>query len=143
MPHTYPFFLDSLIGGMLPAAGQSLETLQIRSSIGHQLVYTINPNYYLAGNSMGTSFITEAYEFGIIGVIISAFVFVKVILLFEKSIAKSRIGKYFLFYMFTIIVLSPRGAILPGIYDLLKYGIIGGGILLLFNLRLINKYEEN
>lgn len=139
MAHTYPFFLDSLIGGMLPAAGQSLETLQIRSSIGHQLVYEINPNYYLAGHSMGTSFITEAYEFGIIGVIISAFVFIKVILFFEKYVEKSRIGKYFLFYMFTIIILSPRGALLPGIYDLLKYGIIGGGILMLFNLKLINK----
>ena len=139
MPHTYPFFIDSLIGGMLPASGQSLETLQIRSSLGHQLVYTISPNYYLAGHSMGTSFIAEAYEFGIIGIIISAFIFVKVIILFEKYIVKSRLGKYFLFYMFTIIILSPRGAILPGIYDLLKYYIIGGSILLLFNLRLINR----
>ena len=35
IPHSYPFVFDSLIGGLTGAYGQSLETLNVRSSIGH------------------------------------------------------------------------------------------------------------
>ena len=141
--YNYPFFLDSLIGGILPASGQKLETLEIRSSIGHQLVYAINPEYYLAGGSMGTAFVTEGYEFGIIGVILAAYVFVVFVKFVEDKMWLSRIGCFFLYYEVELLLLSPRGSFLPGIYDLLKYGGVATIILFCFNLSFWGKKKKD
>lgn len=137
--HTYPFFLDSVIGGMLGASGQNVETLQVRSSIGHQLVYAINPDYYLSGASMGTAFVTESYEFGIIGVIIGAFIFIQFVKFVENKAWHYRITMFFLYYQVQLLLLSPRGAFLPGIYDILKFGGLVSVIMLFYGISLFKK----
>ncbi len=135
MEHTYPFVLDSLIGGLTGQYGQSLETLEVRSSIGHQLVYTLNPEYYLSGASMGTSFVAEGFEFGLIGVIIVSSLLSIMVNFVETKMTKGFIKLFLLYYFFQIIILSPRGAILPGIYDIIKY--LGCSFIILKTYELI------
>lgn len=130
MPHNYPFVFDSLIGGLTGHYGQSMETLEHRASIGHHLVYTLNPNYYLAGASTGTSYIAECYEFGIIGVMIGALVLAIFIILVDYKMRRSYGLMCFIFLFFSNIILSPRGSLFVGLYDIIKYGLIIG--LLLF-----------
>ena len=68
----YPFILDPLVAGFTGLSGQSLEVLETRSSLGHHLIYLLNPEYYLSGFSGGTTSIAELYQFGILGVSIGA-----------------------------------------------------------------------
>ncbi|WP_018336400.1 O-antigen polysaccharide polymerase Wzy [Butyricimonas synergistica] len=134
IPHNYPYFLDQLIGGLLGATGQSYETLQVRSSLGHQLMYYLNPDYYLQGASLGTNFVAEMYEFGIFGVILGAFMLVYFIYLVENRMFKSHLSLIFLFEFFTLILLSPRGSLLPSIYYMIKFTIVVMVILYSYKL---------
>ncbi len=137
MPHIYPFVFDSLIGGMTGYYGQSLETLEHRASIGHHLVYTLNPNYYLAGASTGTSFITECYEFGLIGVVLGTLVLALFMIFIDYKMRKSYYLMVFLFLFFSNIVLSPRGSLFLGVYDIIKYSLIL--VILLFIYSIFHK----
>ncbi|WP_106830637.1 O-antigen polysaccharide polymerase Wzy [Parabacteroides pacaensis] len=124
LPHNYPYFLDSCIGGLMGVSGQSLETLSVRSSIGHHLVYYLNPDYYLAGASLGTSFVTEIYEFKYVGVILGALALAYFMYFVEYKMMKTPFLLIFLFDFFTIILLSPRGSLLPSIYFIIKYTLV-------------------
>jgi oligosaccharide repeat unit polymerase len=120
IPHNYPFILDPILSMLIRADGQSLEVLGRRSSLGHQLVYTINPNYYLGGFSLGTSSIAELYEFGIIGIIVGSILFSWYVAKFNKLIMHNR-WILFLSYVFTShIISSPRAAFLPSAYEIIR-----------------------
>ena len=134
MPHNYPFVFDSLIAGLTGASGQNLETLRVRASIGHHLVYTLNPNYYLSGASTGTSYIAECFEFGVFGIIIGTFVLAYFLYYFDYKLMRSRYMMVFMFTMFTLIVLSPRGSLFLGIYDIIKYSIVYFLLVSLYNI---------
>lgn len=131
LPYRYPFFLDQAISGLFGLfgigeayTGQSLHTLEGRSALGHQLTYFINPGYYLSGASMGTAWVTECYQIGLIGVILGGAVLAMFVLFLDTKIIKSKIWSIFIYEFFSLIILSPRGSLLPSIYLLLKYGAI-------------------
>lgn len=129
LPHKYPFFLDQAISGVFGLfgesyTGQSLHTLSGRSSLAHQLTYYVNPNYYLSGASMGTAWVTECYEFGLIGVMIGGAVLAKFCQLLDAHIIQSRYWSVFIFEFFSLIILSPRGNLLPSVYLILKYSAV-------------------
>lgn len=139
IPHHYPFFLDQAISGLFGIfgesyTGQSLHTLAGRSALGHQLTYYVNANYYLAGSSMGTAWVTECYEFGLVGVMIGGAVLAKFVQLLDTRIIKSSYWSIFLFEFFSLIILSPRGSLLPSIYSLLKYTIIVAVVMGAYNI---------
>lgn len=142
MDHTYPFVLDSLIGGLTGQYGQSIETLEVRSSLGHQLVYMLNSEYYLSGASMGTSFVAEGFEFGLVGVIIVSLLLALMVNFVENRMTKGFIKLFLLYYFFQTIILSPRGAILPGIYDIIKYLVIAFIMLKTYSLISFRKRLE-
>lgn len=140
-PHNYPFVLDSLIGGLTGAYGQSEETLQIRASLGHHLVYALNPKYYFSGFSTGTSYIAECYEFGAIGVGLGAIVLGWFCNVFNAYIMKSHFRMLFLYLCFQLIILSPRGSLFLGLYDIIKYSLCY--MILKFSIGLIiNKIKK-
>lgn len=122
MAHNYPFILDSLIGSLIPGAtGQSEHVLEVRSNIGHQLVYSLNPSYYLGGNSTGTSLIAEAYEYGVFGVIFGAILLGWFLVFFEKKIVNGSYGKLFVFLFFQFLVLTPRGSLFVPLQNIIKF----------------------
>lgn len=138
--HWYPYFLDSVIGGVLPASGQNLHTLEVRSSLTHHLCYAINPDYYFAGNSLGTSNIAEFYEFGLVGVLIGAFLLIYFIKVLNTNIFSKRIWLFLSAYCFRLIILSPRGGLLPSIYEVFKLCAIA--LVILFIARYKIKIKQ-
>ena len=130
IPHNLPFFLDQPFYGLtstilgLPSAGQSLEMVEVRSSLAHNLVYYLNPGYYLNGNSMGTAWVAECYEFGIIGVILGATVLSLFVRFFETRIVGSRYFSILTYMFFGLIIMSPRSSLFPSLYTVLKWFIV-------------------
>lgn len=121
--YLYPFVLYNLISGFSGYTGQSIEVLQHNCGVGHQLMYAINPDFYLSGASLGSSSITELYDLGIIGVIVGALFFPVMIVFFEKKFASSRFFLFLSFFLFTSFVMSSRGSFFPNTYAILKYFI--------------------
>lgn len=140
MDHNYPFFLDSLIGGLTGATGQSMHVLEVRSNIGHQLVYSLNPGYYLAGYSTGTSFIAEMYEFGVCGVIIGTVMLGLFCVLFENKMCKNHFRMLFAYLFFQFLILTPRGSLFVPIYDIIKYILCFCVLKYTIGLFIKNKY---
>lgn len=124
MAHNYPFIFDTLVGWTTGADGQSLEVLDARSSLGHQLVYSLNPDYYLSGMSLGTTNIAELYEFGILGVIIGGILYAIFLTKFTLNVKYSRTWLLFSFFLFSSIALSPRGAYFPSLYSFIRILIV-------------------
>lgn len=137
VPHNYPYILDPIISWMFPS-GQSEEVIMKRSAINHQLTYTLNPNYYLSGASLGTNFIAELYEFGIFGIIIGAFLFALFISKFSNNVLRNR---YLLFLSLIIVsyfLIAPRSTFLPSFYFIVRCTLIYLLILMLFRFKIRN-----
>lgn len=128
---TYPFVLDPLISWIFPN-GQSIEVINVRSSLGHQLIYVVNSNYYLSGGSLGTSFIAEVYQFGLLGVFCGAVFFAYLISLFNKNYSKSRVLLIFSMFFVQYFLMAPRSNFLPNFYFLIRYIVIFIFIYLIF-----------
>lgn len=125
LPHNYPFILDPIMIFFLPQyTGQSLETLQHRSNLGHQLIYHMDSSAYLAGHSLGTTQVAELYEFGIIGIIIGAFIYAAFLCLLDKKLLSSRKWLFASLVLVTSVMMAPRSYYLPGLYSLVKLVIV-------------------
>lgn len=120
----YPYFLDPLIGGLTGVTGQTAETLQYRAQLGNHLGYFLNPNYFLAGKSTGSSFMAEMYQFGVMGVLTGSLMVATLLVFFEKFILKKYSRMIFMYLFFYVSVFSPRASIFVSIYDLIKYNIL-------------------
>lgn len=131
IPHNYPYFLDPAIGWITGADGQSLEVLEKRSSLGHQMVYTLSPDAYLGGMSFGSSCIAELYEFGFIGVVIGSVVLGWTIAKFDLNVKMNRYYLLLSFFFCSYVLIAPRSTFLPSIYFLLRY-ILVYGIIFIF-----------
>ncbi len=141
MPNSYPYFLDPAIGWLTGVDGQSLEVLEVRSSLGHQMIYTLSPEAYLSGMSLGSSCIAELYEFGIIGIIIGTFLMAWGMVQLENNL---KTNKYYLllsFFLCSYFLIAPRSTFLPNIYFLLRYILVFGVIhfIWLFYIELIKR----
>ena len=131
-----PYLLDPLISWLYPS-GQSLEVVNSRSSLGHNLTYSLSPGYYLSGSSLGTNFIAELYEFGLLAIILGAVLFSYFILIFEKNVFKKRVFLFLSLVILQYFFLVPRSSFLPSIYFILRVFLIYFFILLVF--RIYNK----
>jgi len=132
--YIYPFVLYNLIGGFSGYSGQSIEVLQHNCGVGHQLMYTISPDAYLAGASLGSSSIVELYDLGIWGIIIGAMFFPVMIAFFEKKFVKSRFAVFFSYSLFSSFVLSARGSYFPSLYAIFKFYIFFIGLIFIYDI---------
>lgn len=151
----YPFVLDSLIGGLTGYTGQTEQVLAHRASIGHQLVYEIDPDYYLSGASTGTSIVSELYEFDMVGIVLGAIFFAYMISFIINYICVSRLLLLFSSIIFSVVVISPRAGMFVPIYDIIRtlifvwvafkcYSLITGrGLHLSSLLKNEDDYEES
>lgn len=128
--NTYPYVLDAIvrIGQMIlhpdMASGQSLELIQYRFNLGHQITYHISAKYYLSGAGVGNNFIAELLEFGIPGVLIGSFVLVKLISLFDEHIGHNLYLRFMAPAFVGKILIVPRAELFYDTYNLVKYGAI-------------------
>lgn len=118
--YLYPFFLYNILNGFTGYTGQSIDVLQHNCGVGHQLMYTVNPDYYLAGASFGSSSIVEIYDTGSVGFVILSILFSYMLVFFEKRFVTSRFICFACFMIFSHFVLSPRGSFFPSLYGFVK-----------------------
>ena len=130
--YSYPFVFYNLIGGFSGYTGQSIEVLQHNCGVGHQLMYTVSPEYYLAGASFGSSSITELYDLGALGVILGGILFSVMIFFFDKKINVSPFMRFISLFLFTAFILSSRGSFFPSLYSIIKLFIFYKFSLIVF-----------
>lgn len=128
--HLYPFFLYNILGGFSGYTGQSMEVLMHKCGVGHQLMYAVNPNYYLSGASFGSSSIVEIYDAGLFGFIIFSIFFSVMLLFFERKMLISRFFCLGSLSLVTDFVLFARGSYFPSLYGIIKLYIFYRVILL-------------
>lgn len=128
--HLYPFFLYNILGGFSGYTGQSMEVLMHKCGVGHQLMYAVNSNYYLAGASFGSSSIVEIYDAGIVGFIIFSIFFSIMLLFFERKMFTSRFFCLGSLSFVASFVLSSRGSFFPSLYEFVKLYVFYQVILL-------------
>ena len=128
--YLYPFFLYNILSGFTGYTGQSIEVLQHNCGVGHQLMYTVDSSYYLAGASFGSSSITEIYDAGIIGFILLSVFFSIMLSFFEWKILTSRFFCLGGLMFVTHFVLSARGSFFPSLYGIVKLFLFYQFILL-------------
>lgn len=121
--YLYPFILYNIIGGFTGYTGQSIDVLKHNCGVGHQLMYTVDPDYYLAGASFGSSSIVEVYDTGIIGLIIFSIFFSYMLMFFERRFKSNRFFCFCCMIIVTHFVLSARGSYFPQMYALVKFFI--------------------
>lgn len=113
IPYFYLFFPD------VYSQPQSINLIGLAGGFKHILTYIINPEYYLSGGGLGSFYLAELYEFGIVGVIVGSFV---------AGLAMSWIAKYrsarmvgfFSFFIFSHIFLMPRAEFFPNSLAIIK-----------------------
>lgn len=137
--YLYPFVLYNILGGFTGYSGQSIEVLEHNCGVGHQLMYTVDPNYYLAGGSFGSSNITEMYDAGIIGFILLSIFFSYMIIFFEKKFVTNRFIRFMSYILIIHFILSPRGSYFPSIYGFVKLYIFYKVILFFMSKIIIRK----
>lgn len=118
--YLYPFVLYNIVGGFSGYTGQSIEVLQHNCGVGHQLMYAVNPDYYLAGASFGSSSITELYDLGPFGLIFGGIIFSIMISFFDRKTSSSPFMKFMSLFLFTSFILSSRGSFFPSLYTIVK-----------------------
>jgi len=109
----YPFTLFS------SSSGQSYEFVQNTTSLGHKLSYFLSPSGYLNGEGIGSSFLGELYDLGIVGFILGSFTIGVFISYYEYICKHSRIWLLLSLYIVQVIVYMPRASILPNAKDII------------------------
>lgn len=107
-----------------------MEVLMHKCGVGHQLMYAVNPNYYLSGASFGSSSIVEIYDAGLFGFFIFSIFFSVMLLFFERKMLISRFFCLGSLSLVTDFVLFARGSYFPSLYGIIKLYIFYRVILL-------------
>lgn len=113
----------ALVGGApTPSVPQGEMYLQLHDSFSHWLSYIVNPDLYLSGYGMGTSFIAETYfAFGTIGVVVVSVglgIFIRKIGFFYNEDNKVFAKAIKLFFAYKLFII-PRGSLFACATDFL------------------------
>ena len=141
--YIYPFVLYPIIGGFSGYTGQSIEVLEHKCGVGHQLMYTVSPDYYLNGGSFGSSNIVELYDLGICGIIVGALLLPMMLSFFERKFNSSRFTLFLSYSLLSQFLLSARGSFFPPLYTIVKLFIFYSLILLLYKIFHQNEKVNN
>lgn len=137
--YLYPFFLYNILSGFTGYTGQSIDVLQHNCGVGHQLMYAVDPNYYLAGASFGSSSITEIYDAGIVGFMFFSIFFSVMIRFFERKFLTNMFIRFTCLVLVSHFILSSRGSYFPSLYAFLKLFIFYHLIIFFMNTFILKK----
>lgn len=107
---SYPYIFQGLFG----FKAQTLETLQHSNSLADKMTYYLSPNSYLAGEGIGSNFIAEFYDFGLLGLVILCIILGIIIVQYEKIINKNRFYLMLSIYFIPNLFYIPRGSFFGG-----------------------------
>lgn len=99
--------------------GQSYEYVQNTNSLGHKLTYFLSPDGYLNGEGIGSSFLGELYDLGLVGFVLGCTIIGVFISYYEYICKHSRVWLLISLYIVQVIVYMPRASILPNVKDII------------------------
>lgn len=111
----YPLSLTSTF------EGQSMEFVEQTNSLGHRLTYFLAPDAYLGGEGVGSSFLGEFWDLGLIGFLLMSFLAGYIIRYFEKSVRNTRVIMFLAFILVPNIVYMPRASFFPSLINILIF----------------------
>lgn len=142
----YPYVLEPIVrifqvmqNPAIYSGGQSLEMIEIRYNLGHQITYLLSHSYYLSGANVAGNFIAELAEFGYIGVLIGSIVVVKMISFIDEYFDTNIFFRFMSIEWIRSILFMPRGEMFYDTYNLFKYGIIFSLIYGISNMLFLKK----
>ena len=143
--NTYPYIFEPivrivqvLLHSSVYDSGQSIEMIEFRFHLGHQLSYYISPVFYVNGNNIASNFIAEMAEFGCFGVVIFSTIICYLMLVIDKKVCTNDFVAYMSFLLCGWIFLMPRAEAFFDTYTLFKYWLIYI-VLQLFSIELSTK----
>ena len=98
-----------------------MEFVEHTNSLGHRLTYFLSPDAYLGGEGVGSSFLGEFWDLGLIGFLLMSFFTGYIIRYFEKSVRDSRIVMFLAFILVPNIVYMPRASFFPSLFNILTF----------------------
>jgi oligosaccharide repeat unit polymerase len=133
----YPFILEPILYPLFYImdretfqGGQSEELVKARNSFNHRFSYAIDEEYYLNGNALGSSMVSEAYQYGILYLIFVGFLFGYYISFLEKKLIKGSIILFLSPVIVGGVFIASRESPFPNSWAFVKMFIL----LLFFNL---------
>lgn len=99
--------------------GQNEASILHRDDLTHVMAYTLNKTAYLSGFGMGSSILSEAYQYGLIGffLILSFFYYTY---RFFFNMNSTRFHFFLLIIIFTQVIFSPRDTVFLNTWSLIK-----------------------
>lgn len=100
--------------------GHSYEYMNNSISLDHKLIYSINPEAYLQGSGIGSSYVLELYVFGgLFAVVICSFFIGRLIRVFEELVVAKPLFLLFGICWIEHLVWMNRGSFFPELFKLL------------------------
>lgn len=127
-PITFP--INYILNYKYLSKGQNYETVRIRENYNHRLTYFLNESIYLRGGGLGSSYIVEMWQFGILGLVFFSFLLAKLVNIYFRQIHKP-IMLFFSFIIITHILFLPRDHFFINFWDILKIVLIYCSFLLI------------
>ncbi len=103
---SYPYIFQGIFG----FKPQSMETLVTTNSLADKITYLLDPKAYLRGEGIGSNYIAELYDLGIIWLIIVSILLGIAIIKYEKYVIRSRFLLITSYYFIPNLFYIPRGS---------------------------------
>ncbi len=100
-------------------AGQTFESLQQTYMLSYKLTYFLSPSAYYAGEGIGSSYLGEFYDLGIIGFIVMSFILGYFIKSMDIYVKRSRIMLVLAYFIVQEVIYMPRNTFFPLLIEIL------------------------
>lgn len=106
---------------IIPFAGQTYEYLDVTWGLGHHLTAALSKTSYLKGEGIGSSFIGELSQLGLVGIFIGSYALGAVIKYFDYSYDYSFAVRVFAIILVPHILFVPRTSLFPPLITFLIF----------------------
>lgn len=100
-------------------SGQSFEVVQQTHLLSHKLTYFLNPNHYLNGSGVGSSFLGEFYDLGIVAFVILSLLAGYLIAHVVSYVKQKRFFFVLAFFWVQAFIYMPRSSFFPLMVEVL------------------------
>lgn len=142
--HSYPFVLEPILYPFFYIfnwndyrAGQSEELVKARNSFNHRFSYAMNKDFYLKGNGLGSSIVSESFQYGVFYLFLVSFIFGYYISFLEKKLKKGSIWLYLSPVIVGGVFIAPRESPFPNTWGFVKMLILLA--LIHLTIKILNK----
>lgn len=114
-----PYVLAPLLTFGFGEGGQTFDLIQSTNLLGHKLTYFLSPISFYKGQGLGSSFLAELYDLGIIPLVLLCAFVGYFIAHWVKYAKNNRITFLLSYFVVQHIIFMPRSTFLPGLTEII------------------------